>query len=55
MYMITYFLQVYIGTSQGDIMVMDVQGNPVTRVQISANQGPVIPWCIFVNDFADLK
>ena len=25
----------YIGTKQGDILVIDVQGNPVTRVQLA--------------------
>ncbi|XP_023327831.1 tubby-related protein 4 [Eurytemora carolleeae] len=29
--------QVYIGTVQGDIMVMDLHGNPVTRVELSTD------------------
>ena len=32
-----FLIQVYIGTVQGDIMVMDLHGNPVTRVELSTD------------------
>ena len=36
-YVYEFLIQVYIGTVQGDIMVMDLHGNPVTRVELSTD------------------
>ena len=33
--MLNFVYKVYIGTKQGDIMVMDLHGNPVTRVELA--------------------
>ena len=33
--LLNFVYKVYIGTKQGDIMVMDLHGNPVTRVELA--------------------